>query len=333
MIELNVCPSTLQEGFSSYSPVARKLMFDGREVSHVLEFDSPNNDHADPEPYLSNVGRISLSGVQPKASLVVSPQGVLTKPSEAQRGTYILKPAPSSYALLERRYCPANEHLTMQLASQVYHIETAANALCFFRDGEPAYLCRRFDVGPRGEKYQQEDFASLAGLTNANGGSDFKYSNLSYEECADIIRRYVKAAPVEILKFFRVVVFNYIILNDDAHLKNFSLINRGDGEYHFSPAYDLINTSLHLSMPRIFALDRGLFKEGMNLSDTKSVGRGDFEEFGRRIGLSDRLVKRELDLFSKEQPIAKQLIDRSFLSDALKRSYWLSYKYRRFTLC
>ena len=146
-------------------------------------------------------------------------------------------------------------------------------------------------MGPNGQKFSQEDFASLAGLTNANGGSDFKYSNLSYEECADIIRKYVKAAPVEILKFFRIIVFNYLTLNDDAHLKNFSLINRGDGEYHLAPAYDLINTSLHLSMPRIFALDKGLFKEGMKLTDTRTVERKDFEEFGRRIGLSERLVK------------------------------------------
>ena len=332
MIEINMCPSTLQEGFATYSPAARKLLFDGKEVSHVLDFDSPNNDSADNEAYLKNVGRISLSGVQPKASLVVNGEGRLVKPAEDERGTYILKPAPSSYALLDRKYCPANEHLTMLLASQVYHIETAANALCFFQDGEAAYLCRRFDVGPNGQKYSQEDFASLAGLTNANGGSDFKYGNLSYEECADIIHKYVKAAPVEILKFFRIVVFNYLTLNDDAHLKNFSLINRGDGEYHLAPAYDLINTSLHLSMPRIFALDKGLFKEGMKLSDTKTVGRKDFEEFGLRIGLSGRLIKRELDFFATEQPLAKELIDRSFLSESLKRSYWLSYNYRRATL-
>ena len=332
MIEINVCPSTLQEGFATYSPAARKLLFDGQEVSHVLDFDSPNNDSADNEAYLKNVGRISLSGVQPKASLVVNGEGRLVKPAEDERGTYILKPAPSSYALLDRKYCPANEHLTMQLASQVYHIETAANALCFFRDGEAAYLCRRFDVGPNGQKYSQEDFASLAGLTNANGGSDFKYGNLSYEECADIIRKYVKAAPVEILKFFRIIVFNYLTLNDDAHLKNFALINRGDGEYHLAPAYDLINTSLHISMPRIFALDKGLFKEGIKLSDTRTVGRKDFEEFGRRIGLSERLIKRELDFFATEQPLAKELTDRSFLSKGLIRSYWLSYNYRRVTL-
>lgn len=332
MIELNVCPSTLQEGYSSYSPAARKVLFDGKEVSPLLDFDSPNNDSADNEAYLKNVGRISLSGVQPKASLVVNAEGHLVKPAENERGTYILKPAPSSYALLDRKYCPANEHLTMQIASQVYHIETAANAVCFFRDDEAAYLCRRFDVGPNGQKYSQEDFASLAGLTNANGGSNYKYSNLSYEECADIIRKYVKAAPVEILKFFRIIVFNYLTLNDDAHLKNFSLINRGDGEYHLAPAYDLINTSLHLSMPRIFALDKGLFKEGMQLSDARTVGRKDFEEFGRRIAMPARLIKRELDFLATQHPLAKELIDHSFLSDSLKQDYWLSYNYRRATL-
>lgn len=130
MIELSVCPSTLQEGFSSYSPAARKLLFDGKEVSPILGFDSPNNDSADNEAYLKNVGRISLSGVQPKASLVQDSERHLVKPAEGERGTYILKPAPSSYALLDRKYCPANEHLTMQLASQVYHIETAGKAAC-----------------------------------------------------------------------------------------------------------------------------------------------------------------------------------------------------------
>lgn len=332
MTELNVCPSTLQEGFTTYSPDALKTLFDGKKVSHILDFDSPNNESADYREYAQNVGRISLSGVQPKASLILNADGQLARPSENEHGTYILKPAPSSYALIDRKYCPANENLTMQLARQVYHIETAANALCFFRDGEAANICRRFDVGPDGSKFQQEDFASLAGLTSANGGSDYKYSNLSYEECADIIRRYVKASPVEILKFFRIVVFNYLTLNDDAHLKNFSLINRGDGEYHLAPAYDLINTSLHLRMPRIFALDKGLFKEGMHLSDTRTIERHDFEEFGRRIGLSERLVNRELDIFASCQPLAEQLISRSFLSEDLKHHYLQSYNYRRITL-
>lgn len=39
------------------------------------------------------------------------------------------------------------------------------------------------------------------------------------------------------------------------------------------------------------------------MSDVKTVGRKDFEEFGRRIGLPERLVKRELDVFSVQYPL------------------------------
>lgn len=48
------------------------------------------------------------------------------------------------------------------------------------------------------------------------------------------------------------------------------------------------------------------------------VGRKDFEEFGRRIGLGNKLIKRELDEFVKEKPLVQVLIDRSFLSEELK---------------
>ena len=331
MEELKYCPSTLKEGFSTYSPEACRKLFGGKQVSHILDFDSPNNDSGDSTDYAEHIGRISLSGVQPKGSLVLR-DGSLRKPEEGERGQYILKPAPVSYALLERKYCPANEHLTMQMASQAYGIETAANALCFFRDGEAAYITKRFDVAPDGTKYPQEDFASLAGLTKTNGGTNYKYGVLSYEDCADIIRCYVRAAQVDLLRFFRVVIFNYITLNDDAHLKNFSLIDRGNGDYRLAPAYDLINTSLHLRTPQIFALEKGLFKEGMKMTDIHTVDRNDFEEFGRRIGLPDRIVKREIDTFAKESPFALDLIERSFLSEELKRSYKQSYQYRCFTL-
>ena len=331
MEELKHCPSTLKEGYNTYSPEACRKLFGGKQVSHILDFDSPNNNSADSTDYAEHIGRISLSGVQPKGALVLR-DGSLRKPKEGERGEYILKPAPVSYALLERKYCPANEHLTMQMAAQAYGIETAANALCFFRDGEAAYITKRFDVAPDGSKYPQEDFASLAGLTKANGGTNYKYGVLSYEDCADIIRRYVRAAQVDLLRFFRVVLFNYITLNDDAHLKNFSLIDRGNGDYRLAPAYDLINTSLHLRTPQIFALEKGLFKEGMRMTDTHTVDRTDFEEFGRRIGLPDRMVKREISTFAEESPIALGLIERSFLSEELKKSYRQSYQYRCFTL-
>ena len=328
MRPITVCPSTLALGFSTYCPLAKRLLFDGKAVSHIFPEMSPKDLDVDRlQDTVQHIGRISLSGVQPKFSAIVGEDLRLRYTRDNERGHFILKPQPSSYHIINREFCAANENLTMQLASQVYRIETAANGLCFYENDETAYITRRFDIHGGG-KYRQEDFASLMGLTKSNGGADYKYSRASYEDCADVIRRHVKAYRIDLLRFLRLVLFNFISLNDDAHLKNFSLINTGN-EYRLTPAYDLINTSLHLVNHRIFALDKGLFKEGMQLSDVRQVCRNDFEEFGHRIGLNDKTVQRELDFFAAVHPEAEQLIDRSFLSEELKKQYWNSLDYRR----
>lgn len=324
MNRLEVCPSTLKEGFDTYSPSAAKALFDGKKVSHIFSGPDPCDESG--EEGVRNIGCISLSGAQPKLSVVPGEDGRLRYSRDNERGTFILKPRPTGYHIINKDWCSADEHVTMQIASQVYRIETAANGLCFFEDGTPAYFTRRFDVHPSG-KFKQEDFAALLGYSKDNGGTNYKYDRASYEECAEVIKRYVKAAPVDLRRFYRLILFNFVTLNDDAHLKNFSLLER-NGEYRLSPAYDLVNTSLLLREPRIFALDKGLFREGMNMSDTHNIGHDDFLEFGRRIGLADKVVNQELETFSSLKPMAVQLIERSFLSPELKKEYILSYSYR-----
>ena len=326
MKDLTVCPSILQEGYDTYSPVARRTLFDGHAVSHIFSEASPDTGTVEANEAVKSIGRISLSGAQPKFSIVVD-DDKLRYIREGEQGTFILKPRPTAYQIINKDFCVANEHVTMQIASQVYGIETAANALCFFDDGTPAYITRRFDVHSKG-KYKQEDFAALLGYTKDNAGSNYKYDKASYEECAEVIHRYVKATLIDIRRFFRIILFNFVTLNDDAHLKNFSLIER-NGEYRLSPAYDLINTSLQLMNPHIFALDKGLFKEGMAFSDTHTISRSDFEEFGKRIGLPIKVIKQEIDMFAAEQPLVKELLGRSFLSPSLQKQYWMAFDYRR----
>lgn len=326
MKDLTVCPSILQEGYDTYSPIARRTLFDGHAVSHIFSEASPDTGTVEANEAVKSVGRISLSGAQPKFSIVVD-DDKLRYIREGEQGTFILKPRPTAYQIINKDFCVANEHVTMQIASQVYGIETAANALCFFDDGTPAYITRRFDVHSKG-KYKQEDFAALLGYTKDNTGSNYKYDKASYEECAEVIHRYVKATLIDIRRFFRIILFNFVTLNDDAHLKNFSLIER-NGEYRLSPAYDLINTSLQLMNPHIFALDKGLFKEGMAFSDTHTISRSDFEEFGKRIGLPIKVIKQEIDMFAAEQPLVKELLGRSFLSPSLQKQYWMAFDYRR----
>ena len=174
MNPITICPSTLAEGYDSYSPIAIKHLFDGRQVSPFLDYtpiDDDNNSAAQ-EEFLHNQERISLSGVQPKYSMIVR-NGKLALTQKGEQGHYILKPKLSDFR--NRIYSSANENLTMQIASQVFGIETAANGLCFFKGGEPAYITKRFDVKPDGTKRRKEDFASLAGLTTQNGGKNYKY--------------------------------------------------------------------------------------------------------------------------------------------------------------
>ena len=82
-----------------------------------------------------------------------------------------------------------------------------------------------------------------------------------------------------------------------------------------------VNTSPQLYEPRIFALGKGLFKEGMSNADTHCISYDDFVEFGRRIGLTYRVIKQEIKMFQKSHPKAIALIEESFLSDELKKQY------------
>lgn len=91
MIDLKVCPSTLEEGYNSYSPSARKALFDGRMVEPFLTVPSPSVDSVEAKEVFRNVGRISLSGVQPKFSIVIGEDLRFRYAQEGERGTYILK--------------------------------------------------------------------------------------------------------------------------------------------------------------------------------------------------------------------------------------------------
>lgn len=240
MKKITCCPSTLADGFTTYSPSACKKLFAGKKVSHVMNFSYDDDQYA---AITENTVRISVSGVQEKMS-AVEENGSIRLAVENEQGRYIIKPAPENKALRDRKQIPANEHLTMQIARQIYRIPTAENGIIFFSDDTPAYITKRFDILDNGSKVPQEDFASLIQKTSETHGTDFKYTG-SYEDIALKIKELVPAWQVEMGKFFSLILFNYLFANGDAHLKNFSLQQSKDGDYLLSPAYDLMNTSLH----------------------------------------------------------------------------------------
>lgn len=119
MIEIKNCPSSLAEGFNTYSPKYAKLLFGKTKVNPVLGFDIDE---------FRNVGeiadamhRISVSGVQEKFPAIINADAINIA-GDNERSTHILKPAPWDKTLRDRKMIPANEHLTMQIALSLIHI-------------------------------------------------------------------------------------------------------------------------------------------------------------------------------------------------------------------
>lgn len=321
-MELNRCPGLLLEGFSTYSPLFLRRMFNGKKVSHILPYNAPEVDEHDQQKFMQNQKRISISGVQEKYSVLLEKSN-LRLTEEKEQGTYILKPKPHGLQRIDM--VPANEHLTMQIAAQVYKIQTAENGIVFFTNNEPAYITKRFDIGSDGLKLGKEDFASLAGRTEENAGKNFKY-NYSYEGIAELIKDYVGAWKVEMEKYYSLVIFNFLFSNGDAHLKNFSLLETIDGDYVLSPAYDLLDTRIHVNEESLFALEDDLFKEwkwsSYRIQNPDNYPcKEDFIEFGKAIGISESRRIKILAPFLVEQPGVMSLIDRSFLDKETKSLY------------
>lgn len=327
---LKYCPGTLAEGFSTYSSTCLRNVFNGKKVSHWLPFESPQKNEEVVKMFMENMKHISISGVQLKLSLIQE-KNLLRLTREKEHGTHILKPIPAM--LGKANMVPANEHLTMQIARQVYGINTAENAMIFFQDGTPAYITKRFDVRNDGSKPGKEDFATLAGKTKANAADDYKY-DFSYEELGLLIQKYVPAWRIEIEKYFSLVVFNYLFSNGDAHLKNFSLIETSRGDYALSPAYDLLNTRLHVG-DSDFAPNKGLFADDFKSEAFKKrghTGLEDFIEFGKRIGVTQSRIEKLISPYLEKQPLMEVLLNRSFMDDKGKRAYQLMYSTRRNSL-
>lgn len=310
------CHCCLKETENDFCRSCSQRLFSKANFSAMLKFTLPSIAQGTNQ----NTRRISISGAQAKYSLrIVSKE---LEPTD-NNGTYILKPATNMQFRLFADM-PANEHITMQMAKQIFKLNVAESALLRFTTGEYTYLTKRFDIRNDGSKILQEDLAQTAGLSSDANGSNFKYESLSYEEIAYILKQHISASPIAIEQFFKVLLFNYLVCNGDAHIKNFSIYcPHQDGVYELTPAYDLINTSLHADDFRT-ALD--LFKDEENYNgkffkDNGFYGASDFLEFARRIGIVEKRAQKFIRDITAHIPEMDEMLDKSFLSDGAKVLY------------
>jgi serine/threonine-protein kinase HipA len=319
MDQLYFCPSTLAEGHQTYNRSALQNLFNKHKVPHVLPYDSPANSEGGSSLFYENRTIMSISGVQEKYSLLLE-KNKLRLANLGESGQYLIKPIP---ALGKNRHLmPANEHLTMQIARQVFQIETAENGIIFCQNGEMAYLTKRFDRDEAGQKLAKEDFAVLAGRTPQTHGINYKYEG-NYLELFQIMQQYVPAYAVEASKLFKLILFNYLFSNGDAHLKNFSLLETSDGDFVLSPAYDLLNTQMHQA-ENDFALQGGLYPK----SQYQGKILNQFQQLGKLAHIPEKMVERIITQMLANPTEVERLIRNSFLDESAQKNYLQSYQGR-----
>jgi serine/threonine-protein kinase HipA len=295
------CYQELEEGQQDFHPSCAKKFFGKAEVP-ILPYSRSNINDLAREAVLS---RTTVTGVQSKLSMDVN-KGGKDEPDRLTIvglwGRYILKPKSEDFPWL-----PEVEDLTMHLAS-IAKIKVVPHTLIRFSDGELTYLTKRIDRDNHGTKLLMEDMCQISERLTAD-----KYKS-SYENIAKMIRKFSSAPMLDLVNFWEVVMFSWIMGNSDMHLKNFSLISKEAGNYVLSQAYDLIN--VHLVFPEDTE-ELALTLDGRK----KKIGRNNFVRAMESTGLESKVIENIIHKFMNAAPKWYDFIDISFLSQELKEKY------------
>lgn len=245
----------------------------------------------------------SLTGVQPKLSLH------LKKHEGSQRltivglwGGFILKPQTEMFPQL-----PEVEDLTMHLA-ELAKIDVVPHTLMRMADDSLCYLTRRIDRTAKGEKVPMEDLCQLT-----ERQTEYKYKS-SYETIGKAILRYSSVPKMDLTNFIEILLFSWIVGNNDMHLKNFSLYEPKEGKPRLTPAYDMLNAAI--------VNPRDKEELALTLNGKKSnIKAEDFIKMASTLDLPDNVM---LNLFTKCQTLEGRFVEcirESFLTEELKDSY------------
>ncbi|MDP3830139.1 MAG: HipA domain-containing protein, partial [Ignavibacteriaceae bacterium] len=214
------CNGCLKDNIKGFCSSCETILFDRSKVDPQLKFNWEDiSKRIDGHPM-----GFSISGVQRKG-FIGKPRGIelVPKMDVAEKSKYIIKPMLSRLNLPNQS--PANEHVTMQIAKQLFSIKIAECAFMNFANGTPAYVTRRFDYNEYGEKLNQEDFVSVLKAAD-------KYKSKTYQDVGEWL------SPLNRVDFLRILIFNFLTGNGDVHLKNISLLETADGDMMLSPSYD-----------------------------------------------------------------------------------------------
>lgn len=193
--------------------------------------------------------RLSLAGAQDKTAVIIV-DGKIGVPKNNVPTSHILKPAIKGF-----NETIENEFICIKVAEklgiQVPDIKIG------YANNTKYFLIQRYDreiIDNKIKRIHQEDFCQASNVISAykyqaDGGVDFK-------RCFEILRKTSQPAS-SINQFIQLMVFNYLIGNNDAHGKNFSILHYDNGEIKFAPAYDILCSQVYSELSEKMAMKIG----------------------------------------------------------------------------
>jgi serine/threonine-protein kinase HipA len=234
--------------------------------------------------------RLSLAGAQDKVAVRIEGNDI-TLPLGNAPSTHILKPAVARFEGVVY-----NEALCMKLATALGL--PAAPVEIRSVDGLDYLLVERydrfhrlgFDDKPELERLHQEDFCQAQDIV-----PDRKYQKEggpSLKDCFALLREVSSAPVVDLSRLLDALIYNWLVGNNDAHGKNFSLLYTGGGtediETRLAPLYDIVCTAYYPDLSREMAMKIG------NQYSSEMVTPKDFEKLADEAGLAKPLVRRRV---------------------------------------
>lgn len=198
--------------------------------------------------------RWSLGGQQAKFALRREGDGWYSCEGAAAT-THIFKPGISDLKL-----SALNEYVCLKLAAACGIPVERADYLVF--EDESAIVATRYDRvrddAGRVRRLHQEDFCQVLGVL-----PERKYPEEGGPGVADIVRvckRTGAPAASNLVRFFDMLFFNYLIGAPDAHAKNYSLLLDHDAAY-LAPLYDVASLLPYAERPFDIKLAMGVAGE------------------------------------------------------------------------
>jgi len=196
--------------------------------------------------------RLSLAGAQNKLALLYDGTGYAV-PLHESPSSHILKPEAEHFpGLVENEaYC-----LRLARRTDLPAVEAQAINIGSYR----CLLVERYDrrrESGRLYRLHQEDFCQAMGIS-----SRYKYQSEggpSLAQCFDLLRKASARPARDLVTLFETVLFNYLIGNNDAHGKNFSLLYSAgtDTVVQLAPLYDLVCTVAYPNLSPKMAMKIG----------------------------------------------------------------------------